>query len=123
MRHGIAVNGLYRPPGFRQDHRMGGYKAIDPILLAWAEARGLHVYSGHKQNDVRSMTIYLWIGARHESSGHIWLDPPNELGLVGMHAAAGSFRFDDAVQPEKLSSALDALYERLAENKRRVDAF
>ena len=102
---------------------MGGYKAIDPILLAWAEARGLHVYSGHKQNDVRSMTIYLWIGARHESSGHIWLDPPNELRLVGVHAAAGSFRFDDAVQPEKLSSALDALYERLAENKRRVDAF
>jgi hypothetical protein len=102
---------------------MGGYKAIDPILLAWAEARGLHVYSGHKQNDVRSMTIYLWIGARHESSGHIWLDPPNELGLVGVHAAAGSFRFDDAVQPEKLSSALDALYERLAEHKRRVDAF
>ncbi len=69
---------------------MGGYKTIDPILLAWAEARGLHVYTGHKQNDVRSMTIYLWIGARHESTGHIWLDPPNELGLVGVHAAAGS---------------------------------
>jgi hypothetical protein len=102
--------------------RMGGYKAIDPILYSWAEARGLHVYTGHKQNDVRSMTIYLWIGARHESTGHIWLDPENELGLVGVHAAAGSFRFDDAVSPEKLASALDAVSDRLAEHRQRSDA-
>jgi hypothetical protein len=101
---------------------MGDYKSIDPILHAWAEARGLHVYTGHKQNDVRSMTVYLWIGARHESTGHIWLDPPNELGLIGIHAAAGSFRFDEAVQPANLSSALDAVSERLSEHKRRVDA-
>jgi len=102
--------------------RMRGYKTIDPILCAWAEARGLHVYTGHKQNIVRSMTIYLWIGARHESTGHIWLDPPNELGLVGVHAAAGSFRFDDAVSPEKLTDALDAASDRLAEHKQRSDA-
>jgi len=101
---------------------MGDYTTIDPIVRNWADARGLHVYTGHKQNDVRSMTVYLWIGARHESTGHIWLDPLNELGLIGVHAAQGSFRFDDAVQPEKLSSALDGLYDRLAENKRRVDA-
>jgi hypothetical protein len=101
--------------------RMGGYKTIDPILFAWAEARGLHVYTGHKQNDVRSMTIYLWIGARHESTGHIWLDPPNELGLVGVHAAERAFRFDDAVAPERLSSALDDLYDRLVENRRRIE--
>jgi len=100
---------------------MGDYKTIDPILSAWADARGLHVYSGHKQNDVRSMTIYLWIGARHESTGHIWLDPPNELGLVGLHAAAGSFRFDDAVKPEKLSAALDNLFDRLFQNKQRAE--
>jgi hypothetical protein len=122
MRHGSAVN-VFRV--FRVSAKitsMGGYNAIDPILLDWAEARGLHVYTGHKQNDVRSMTIYLWIGARHESTGHIWLDPLNELGLVGVHAASGSFRFDDAVQPDKLSSALDGLYDRLADNKRRVEA-
>ena len=101
---------------------MGDYKAIDPILFTWAEARGLHVYTGHKQNDVRSMTIYLWIGARHESTGHIWLDPENELGLVGVHAASGSFRFDDAVQPETLAFTLDGLHDRLAENRRRVEA-
>jgi len=46
----------------------------------------------------------------------------NELGLVGVHAAQESFRFDDAVQPQTLASALDGLYDRLAENKRRVDA-
>jgi hypothetical protein len=101
---------------------MGDYKTIDPILYTWAEARGLHVYTGHKQNDVRSMTVYLWIGARHESTGHIWLDPPNELGLVGVHAAAGSFRFDDAVSPDRLAAALDAVSDRLADYKERVDA-
>ena len=101
---------------------MGDFKIIDPIIHAWAEARGLHVYTGHKQNSVRSMTIYIWIGQRHESTGHIWLDPPNELGLVGIHAAQGAFRFDDAVKPEKLSAALDHLYDRLFENKRRVEA-
>ena len=101
---------------------MGDFKTIDPIIQAWAETRGLHVYVGHKQNNVRSMTVYIWIGQRHESTGHIWLDPPNELGLVGIHGAAGSFRFDDAVQPEKLSVALDGLFDRLAENKKRVEA-
>jgi len=101
---------------------MGNFETVDPILLAWAEARGLHVYTGHKQNDVRSVTVYLWIGARHESTGHIWLDPKNELGLVGVHAAASAFRFDDAVPPEKLSLALDGLYDRLAENKKRMGA-
>ena len=101
---------------------MADYKTIDPILREWADARGLHVYIGHKQNVVRSMTVYLWIGARHESTGHIWLDPPNELGLVGLHAAAGSFRFDDAVPPAGLSAALDAVSDRLFDYKQRVDA-
>jgi hypothetical protein len=101
---------------------MSGYDQIDPILRTWADAHGLHVYTGHKQNNVRSMTVYLWMGARHESTGHIWLDPPNELGLVGIHAAAGSFRFDDAVKPERLSVALDDLRDRLSENKQRAEA-
>jgi len=101
---------------------MGDYKAIDPVLRSWAEARGLHVYTGHKQNEVRSVTIYLWLGDRHESTGHIWVDPVNELGLVGVHAAAGTFRFDDAVPPEQLSSALDAVSEQLAEHRRRMEA-
>jgi hypothetical protein len=101
---------------------MGSYETIDPILWAWADARGLHVYAGHKQNDVRSITVYLWMGDKHESTGHIWFDPPNELGLVGVHAAAGSFRFDDAVAPERLPDALDALDERLMERKQREHA-
>jgi hypothetical protein len=101
---------------------MNGFNDIDTILMPWAEALGLHVYTGHRQNIVRSVTIYAWQGARHESLGHVWLDPPNELGLVGLHAAHGSFRFDDAVPLLQLGSALDAVCERLAEYKRRVDA-
>ena len=122
MRHGGAVNDLCRVPRFRQDRPMSSYETVDPIIQGWAEARGLHLYTGHKQNSVRSMTIYIWIGHRHESTGHIWLDPPSELGLVGIHAAQGAFRFDDAVKPEQLSAALDGLYDRLADNKRRVEA-
>ena len=50
------------------------------------------------------------------------VDPVNELGLVGLHAAAGSFRFDDAVPPDRLSAALDSVSDRLADYKQRQDA-
>ena len=50
------------------------------------------------------MTIYVWIGTRHESTGHIWFDPPNEMGLIGMHEAAGEYRHDEAVQMKDLAS-------------------
>ena len=101
---------------------MGDFRNIDPVLMPWAEARGLHVYTGHRQNAVRSLTVYVWLGARHESLGHIWLDAPNELGLVGVHAAQDAFRLDEAVAPGQLAAALDAACGRLAEHKRRVEA-
>jgi len=101
---------------------MNDYSAIDPILLPWADARGLHVYTGHRQNVVRSVTIYVWIGARHDSTGHIWLDPPNELGLVGLHAAHRDFHIDEAVPLSGLAVALDSLCARLAEHKRLAEA-
>src|ERR1051325_10312171 len=101
---------------------MNDYSAIDPILLPWAEARGLHVYTGHRQNVVRSVTIYVWIGSRHESTGHIWLDPPNELGLVGVHAAHRGSRIDEAVPLSGLRAALDSVSDRLAAHKRLAEA-
>jgi hypothetical protein len=101
---------------------MSGYAEIDSILIPWAEARGLHVYTGHRQNVVRSLTIYVWMGARHESTGHIWIDPPNEMGLVGIHAAARGFHFDDAVMLGALTSALDAACEKLAQQQQRAEA-
>jgi hypothetical protein len=100
---------------------MSDFRQIDPILMPWAEKRGLHVYTGHRQNVVRSITIYVWIGTRHDSTGHIWLDPPNELGLVGLHAAHRGFRLDEAVPLAGLEAALDAACDRLAENKRLVE--
>ena len=97
---------------------MSDYSGIDPILMPWAERRGLHVYTGHRQNVVRSVTIYVWLGSRHDSTGHIWLDPPNELGLVGLHAGNRGFRLDEAVPLSGLEAALDAACERLtAQNK------
>lgn len=101
---------------------MDDFQAIDPILMPWAEMRGLHVYTGHRQNVVRSVTVYIWIGTRHDSTGHIWLDPPNELGLVGVHAAQGAFRLDEAVPLSDLRTALDAACDRLAEHRARVEA-
>ena len=99
---------------------MNDYSSIDPILTRWAEARGLHVYTGHRQNVVRSVTLYVWMGTRHESTGHIWLDPPNEMGLVGLHAAHRGFRFDEAVPLAGLAPALDAAAERLASENARA---
>src|SRR3954463_15416186 len=103
---------------------MTGYGDIDGILFPWAEARGLHVYTGHRQNVVRSVTIYVWIGSPPQTHphnllrppGHIWLDPPNELGLIGLHAGHRDFRIDEAVPLSDLEAALDKLCERLAEH-------
>jgi hypothetical protein len=93
---------------------MSDYSGIDSVLMPWAQRRGLHVYMGNPQNVVRSITIYVWNGARHESTGHIWLDAPNELGLVGLHAANRGFRLDEAVPFDGLEAALDAVCARLA---------
>jgi hypothetical protein len=93
---------------------MDDFRGIDPTLTKWAQARGLHVYTGHKHNIVRSVTVYVWIGSRHESTGHIWLDPVNELGLVGLHAGHRGFRIDEAVPPADLAAALSRMAEALA---------
>lgn len=101
---------------------MGDFSVIDAILIPWARAHGLHVYTGHKQNVVRSMTLYVWMGERHDSIGHIWLDPPNELGLIGVHAALDHYREDEAVPLEELEPALNAAWDRLAAHKTRGEA-
>ena len=102
---------------------MTGYAEIDAILMPLAERRGLHVYTGHRQNVVRSVTVYVWMGSRHESTGHVWIDRLNEMGLVGIHAAAGTFRVDDAVPLAELSRALDAACEKLAAHKQRSETY
>jgi hypothetical protein len=117
-----GMRGLCSASIFCQDDVMAGYTEIDPILMKWAEARGLHVYTGHRQNVVRSVTVYVWIGPRHDSTGHIWIDPISDMGLVGVHAAVGAFRIDEAVPLSGLAAALDADTDRLAEQKRRIDA-
>ena len=101
---------------------MSDFSAVDAVLYPWAETRGLHVYTGHRQNVVRSVTVYVWIGTHHDSTGHIWLDPPNEMGLIGVHAAHRDYRIDEATPVSGLGVTLDRLCERLAEHKRLVDA-
>lgn len=102
---------------------MTGYAEIDGLLVPWAESGGLHVYAGHRQNVVRSVTIYVWMGSRHVSTGHVWIDPINEMGLIGIHAAAGNFRFDDAVPLVGLVLALDAACEKLAAHEQRSETY
>src|SRR4029077_665912 len=99
-----------------------GYADIHSVLIPWAERRGLHVYTGHRQNVVRSVTIYVWMGSRHESTGHIWLDPPQELGLIGVHAVHRGFRIDEAAPATGLVAAPDSISDRLAEHKRLAEA-
>src|SRR6266576_2346835 len=102
---------------------MAGYAEIASVLMPWASRRGLHVYMGHRQNVVRSVTIYVWMESRHESTGHVWVDPINDMGLVGIHAAAGNFRFDDAVPLAGLTNALDAACKKLAVHQQRSEAY
>jgi hypothetical protein len=44
------------------------------------------------------------------------------MALIGIHAAAGNFRFDDAVPLAGLTSALDAACEKLASHKQRSES-
>jgi hypothetical protein len=49
---------------------MTGYETIDPILMAWANKRGVHVYRRHQDCDVRSILTYEPSGEQR----HMWLD-------------------------------------------------
>jgi len=62
---------------------MTGYETIDPILMAWARKKGVHVYTQYQGVDVRSIAIY-------EPSGQergMWIDPVDNEGRVRVRLA------------------------------------
>jgi len=88
------------------------YKKIDPILQQWAKANGLHIYKEYQEGEVRSAERRS--GPR--SGWQIWVDKPNQDGLIGVHvwdftkAKRGGRRLDFLVSSidlrEYLNSAL-----------------
>jgi hypothetical protein len=88
---------------------MAGYNDIDPVLMAWARQRGVHIYTHDKDCEVRSIAIYEPAGQRH-----MWIDPMGESGEVGVHAYTfDDWRLDLAVPLSELGRTLDETYDTM----------
>ncbi len=57
------------------------YEKIDSYLMQWANRNRLYLYKEYKEIQVRSVEIADKGGRRSQ----IWIDPPDEDGLVGVH--------------------------------------
>jgi hypothetical protein len=89
---------------------MTDYSTIDPILMAWARKRGVHVYTRHQDCDVRSIMIAEPSGEQR----HMYIDPVDDNGMVGIHAARfDGWRRDRSVSLGELASALDEVFDAL----------
>ena len=89
---------------------MTGYETIDPILMAWANKRVVHVYRRHQDCDVRSMLMYEPSGEQR----HMWLDPIDDAGMVRIRAAkSDGWKHDRSVWLAELANALDEVYDDL----------
>ena len=86
------------------------YEVLDTVLLPWASRHGLHVYTSHRDQDVRSVDIVSPDAKRFQ----IWLDPPDSDGKTAVHA--WDFRrrqvaFDADLRT--LSEQLDRAYQQV----------
>ncbi len=58
------------------------FQAVDSILGTWARKHGLSIATVYRDEEVRSIELVDRRGDRYQ----IWIDPPDALGLVGIHA-------------------------------------
>jgi hypothetical protein len=88
---------------------MTDYKDIDPVLMAWARQRSVHIYTRYKECEVRLISIYEPAGQRQMS-----IDPIDESGKVGVHAYTfDDWRLDLAVPLAQLVRTLDEVYDTM----------
>lgn len=108
------------------------YSDIDAILKPWAASRSLHIFTEHKEEEVRIMiivddagdTYHLYAGPDPEDPNY----PDTRLASVGVSLAQRGnkkyhafyrerrrFSFAQTVPLSQLSAALDASWQRLHE--------
>jgi len=84
------------------------YKSIDPIIYAWAKDRNLHVYTEHREEEVRSVDL---VGTTGERRCQLWIDAPEATGRV--HISIWDYqkrRQDVTATPENLLLCLEEAY-------------
>jgi hypothetical protein len=86
---------------------MGSYKRIDPILMAWAQGRGIHVHTKYRDDAVRSIVVNGPTGEQR----HLWIDPSDGDDRVGVHAATSDWRHDRTVPLPELAAALSEIFD------------
>lgn len=57
------------------------YESIDDVVEAWARDEGLWISREFKDEEVRSAQLVSETGGKVQ----IWIDPPTEEGMVGVH--------------------------------------
>lgn len=82
------------------------YQTVDRVLMPWAKRHGIHVYTTHRDDPVRSMFVVDLSGAQR----HLYLDPPNESGLVTLRGIAPSMKEERQVTLADLERALEQLW-------------
>jgi hypothetical protein len=88
-----------------------GYREIDPVLMPWALGKGVHVLMHHRDTEVRGIMIYDPSGQRR----NMWIDPLDEKGRIGLHAAMfDGWKIDRTVTAAELRNALDEVYDAMA---------
>ncbi len=60
------------------------YETIDPTIDKWRSEHDLHIYTSAKEEQVRSVHMV----DRKARTYRIWIDPPDEKGIVMVHACA-----------------------------------
>jgi SseB protein C-terminal domain len=89
---------------------MADYSAIDPILIAWAHKRVVHVYTRHQDCDVRTVMIADPSGRQRQLA----VDPIDDSGRVGIHAGRfDGWRLDRFASLAELEHALDEVYDAM----------
>jgi hypothetical protein len=57
------------------------YKSIDDAILNWTAKHKLHLYTTHRDEEVRSVDFVGGSGQRCQ----LWIDVPDDLGNVQVH--------------------------------------
>jgi hypothetical protein len=83
------------------------YASIDGVIQAWAKEHRLAIRTEYKDSEVHSVDFVGADGHRYQ----LWIDTPDERGLVGIHAWDFSKRRLNYIFPSaELAAALEQIH-------------
>lgn len=83
------------------------YSEVDPMLYAWAQRHSLKIRTEYKDYDVRSIDVAGDSGKLYQ----LWIDPPDKMEKVGIHAWDYKKRKADIQSPlSEMDKNLEVIY-------------